>query len=154
MKFKDKYKISSEFEDIFSFNSEEEELEHDAQMLTFKFLEELEKCQVSDSKLKKKDLAKALGKSPSFISQLYSGEKLMSFNLLAKIQKAFNISFEIKAKQNSIDYYRAETQIDSNYNFQNEPEGFWVWMNKNADYSKSDECCDSYEKPEIDITAA
>jgi transcriptional regulator with XRE-family HTH domain len=153
MKFKDKYKISSEFEDIFSFNSEEEELEHDAQMLTFKFLEELEKCQAGDSKLKKKDLAKALEISPSFISQLYSGEKLMSFNLLAKIQKAFDISFEIKAKRNSIDY-SADTQIDRDYNFQNEPEGFWVWMNKNADYSKSDECCDSYEKSEIDITAA
>lgn len=153
MKFKDKYKISDEFEDIFSFNSEEEELEYDAQMLTFKFLEELEKCQVNYSKFKKKDLAKALEKSPSFISQLYSGEKLMSFNLLAKIQKAFNISFEIKAKRNSLDY-RTDTQIGVDYNFQNEPEGFWVWMNRNADYSKSDECCDLYEKPEIDITAA
>ena len=153
MKFKDKYKISNEFEDIFSFNSEEEELEHDAQMLTFKFLEELEKCQGSGSKLKKKDLAKALEKSPSFISQLYSGEKLMNFTLLAKIQKAFKISFEIKAKRNSVDYSR-DAQIDRNYNFQNEPEGFWVWMNKKADYSKSDEYLDSYKKPKNDITAA
>lgn len=110
MKFKDKYKVSSEFEDIFSFNSEEEELEHDAQMLTFKFLEELERSQISDSKFKKKELANALDKSPSFISQLYSGEKLMNFNLLARIQKVYNISFEIKAKRNSVDY-NEDTQI-------------------------------------------
>ena len=122
MKFKDKYKVSSEFEDIFSFNSEEEELEHDAQMLTFKFLEELERCQVNNSKFKKKELANALDKSPSFISQLYSGEKLMNFNLLAKIQKAYNISFEIKAKRNSVDY-NTDTKIASDYNFLNEPEG-------------------------------
>lgn len=122
MKFKDKYKVSSEFEDIFSFNSEEEELEHDAQMLTFKFLEELERCQKSGSKFKKKELANALDKSPSFISQLYSGEKLMNFNLLARIQKAYNISFEIKAKRNSVDY-NTDIQIASDYNFRNEPEG-------------------------------
>jgi transcriptional regulator with XRE-family HTH domain len=153
MKFKDKYKISSEFEDIFAFDSEEEELEHDAQMLTYKFLEELEKCHSNGPKFKKKDLARAIEKSPSFISQLYSGEKLMSFNLLAKIQKAFNISFEIKAKSNSVDYgTKAPTAND--FNFQNEPDGFWIWMNKNADYSKADECCETYDKPETEITAA
>ncbi|MGQ1946047.1 hypothetical protein ACT3CD_02950 [Geofilum sp. OHC36d9] len=153
MKFKDKYKVSTEFEDIFAFNSEEEELEHDAQILMFKFLEELEKCNSNGSKLKKKDLASAIEKSPSFISQLYSGDKLMSFNLLAKIQKAFNINFEIKAKLNFADYGE-EVPASNNFNFQSEPDGFWVWMNKNADYSKSDECCDKYDKPETEITAA
>lgn len=153
MKFKDKYKISNEFEDLFSFNSEEEELEHDAQMLTFKFLEELERCYINGPKFKKKHLAKALDKSPSFISQLYSGDKLMNFTLLAKIQKAFDISFEIKAKQISADYDPG-TPLISDYNFRNEPEGYWVWKNKNPDYSKPDNCCDKYEKPKTDINAA
>ena len=51
MKFKDKYNISSEFDDIFAFNSEEEELEHDAQMLMFnveKAIKALRKLSVSE----------------------------------------------------------------------------------------------------------
>ena len=153
MKFKDKYNISNEFDDIFTFNNEEEELEHDAQMLMYRFLEEVEKCHEGGPKFKKKDLADALGKSPSFISQLYSGDKLLSFPLLAKIQKALRITFEIKAQPNSIDYQESASNV-SMLSFQNEPDGYWVWMNKNPDYSKPDDCCNTYEAPNKNITAA
>ena len=43
MKFKEKYSISPEFEDLFGFDSQEEELEHDAKMIMFRFFSELEK---------------------------------------------------------------------------------------------------------------
>lgn len=122
MKFKDKYKISEEFEYLFSFASEEDELEHDAQMLMYKFLEELEANYGPGKKIKKKDLAKAINKSPSFISQLYSGEKLLSLNLIAKIQKAFNLTFEIKAKSNSLSN-SAESIEPKNFNYKSEEEG-------------------------------
>jgi len=153
MKFKDKYNISNEFDDIFSFSNEEEELEHDAQMLMYKFLEEIEKCYKGGKKLKKKDLANILGKSPSFISQLYSGDKLLSFNLLAKIQKTLNLTFEITAQPDSIDYKESASSVNIE-SFQNEPDGFWVWMNKYPDYSKQDDCCDAYEGSDNNITAA
>lgn len=137
MKFKDKYNISTEFEDVFLFNNEKEELEHDAQMLSFKFLEEIERCLDNGSKFKKKIFAETIGKSNSFISQLYSGNKLFSFPLLAKIQKAFNINFEIKAHFNSTDYNESHTKVNVQ-NLQNEPDGYWVWMKKKPDYSKPD----------------
>jgi hypothetical protein len=44
MKFKDKYKVSSEFEDLFAFESEQEELEHEAKMLTQQVLNEVARC--------------------------------------------------------------------------------------------------------------
>ena len=104
MRFADKYKITEGYENLFSFTSEEEELEHESRMIMFKFLKELDVLSGSGRKLKKKDLAIALDKSPSFISQLYSGEKLLSLKLLAKIQKAFDITFENKAIPNTLNY--------------------------------------------------
>ncbi|MFA6400282.1 MAG: helix-turn-helix transcriptional regulator [Salinivirgaceae bacterium] len=152
MRFKEKYNISEEFDDIFTFSNEEEELEHDAQMLTFKFLEELEKYH-SGVKLKKKELAAVLDKSPSFISQLYAGDKLMNFPLLAKIQKAFDITFDVKVKANSINY--ASNGVNNTLqNFSNQPAGFWVWMNKKADYSNPELCCDSFSDQITEETAA
>lgn len=152
MKFKDKYKISEGFEDLFTFASKKDELEHEAQMLMFRFLEELESYHSSGQKLKKKDLAKALDKSPSFISQLYSGEKLLSLNLIAKIQKAFNISFEIKAKSTYANYSE-EVKESKDFNYQSEKEGFWVWK-KFPDYSGVAKCCDTFEEPVDDFNAA
>ncbi|MCW3110125.1 MAG: hypothetical protein JWQ09_4631, partial [Segetibacter sp.] len=43
---------------------------------------------------------KALDTSTSFISQLFSGNKLANLITLAKLQKSYNISFEIKAHAN------------------------------------------------------
>ena len=100
MKFKDKYNIDQEFESIFTEKSKEEELEHEAKMIMFRFLNELEKLN-PEKPLKKKDLAQAINTSASFITQLYRGDKLINLHTLAKIQDAYNITFEIKAKLNS-----------------------------------------------------
>jgi transcriptional regulator with XRE-family HTH domain len=100
MKFKDKYNIAPEFEGLFTEKNKEEELEHEAKMIMFRFLNELEKMN-SEKPIKKKDLAIALNTSASFITQLYRGDKLINLLTLAKIQDAYNITFEIKAKLNT-----------------------------------------------------
>jgi transcriptional regulator with XRE-family HTH domain len=103
MKFKDKYNIAPEFESLFTSKSKEDELEHEAKMIMFRFLSELEKLN-SEKPLKKKDLAKAINTSASYITQLYRGDKLANLLTLAKIQEAYNLTFEIKAKLNSENY--------------------------------------------------
>jgi transcriptional regulator with XRE-family HTH domain len=100
MKFKEKFNINAEFEGLFTEKSKEEELEHEAKMIMFRFLNELEKMN-SEKPIKKKDLAKSLNTSASFITQLYRGDKLINLLTLAKIQDAYNITFEIKAKLNT-----------------------------------------------------
>jgi transcriptional regulator with XRE-family HTH domain len=100
MKYKDKYKISKEFEELFSFKDEKEELDHEAHMIMFRFLSEIEEHQASGKYLKKNELASKLGVSPSYITQLFNGDKLLNFTMLAKLQKVFNITFEIKARKN------------------------------------------------------
>ncbi|WMJ72151.1 hypothetical protein RCC89_03055 [Cytophagaceae bacterium ABcell3] len=152
MKFNEKYNVSKEFEDIFVFNSKEEELEFDAQVLMFKFLEGVERSFANGPKFKKKYLAEALGKSTSFISQLYSGDKLINLLSLAKIQKSFNITFEVNAHVNSQDYKEVTEQMKLK-SIPNEPEGFWVWKNQKPDYSESDDCCDFFDVSK-NITAA
>ncbi len=100
MKFKDKYNVSKGYESLFSFRDEKDELDYEAHMLTLRFLSEVAKMNSEGKILKNKDLASKLGVSPSYITQLFNGDKLLNFTMLAKIQKAFNITFEIKARKN------------------------------------------------------
>jgi len=46
--------------------------------------------------LNKKELAKKLGVSSSFITQVFKGKKFMNFSNLAKLQEVFNIEFKIQ----------------------------------------------------------
>lgn len=102
MKLNEKYNINPDLEDLFSFKSKSDEVEHEAKMIMFRFLGELEKF--NGKPIRKVDLAKALDTSPSYITQLYRGDKLINLTMLAKIQDAFGITFEITAKPN-ISYY-------------------------------------------------
>ena len=152
MKFKDKYNISSEFENLFSFDNDKEELEHEARMIMFRFLSELEAINDSGISIKKKELAEKLGVSPSYITQLFNGNKLLNFTLLAKIQEAFNITFEIKARPNESLYSVDNLVFESLSQVRNETEGFWVFHNlKQPNYGVQDECCGS-DKEKVKAT--
>jgi hypothetical protein len=136
MKFKEKYNIAPEFENLFAFKNKEEELEHEAKMIMFRFLSELEKLN-SDKPIKKKELAKAISTSASFITQLYQGDKLVNLLTLAKIQEAYNITFEIKAKLNTENYKEEVEQSNHKFVSRNswiDANGYWVYVSKNPDY--------------------
>lgn len=134
MKFKDKFNVAPEFDDLFAFANEEEELEHEAKMLSFQALQALENCYLTGPKLKKKEIAQALGKSASFISQLYAGDKLMSFPLLAKIEKELGVSFQIKAQMSTHNYSVPESLVNIS-DYSNQANGTWIWKSK-PEYSK------------------
>jgi hypothetical protein len=136
MKFKDKYDIAPEFENLFSFKTKEEELEHEAKMIMFRFLSELEKLN-TEKPIKKKELANAINTSASFITQLYQGDKLINLLTLAKIQDAYNLTFEIKAKLNSENYKEEIEHSNSKFISRNswiDENGYWVYVSKNPDY--------------------
>lgn len=136
MKFKDKYNIAPEFESLFTSKSKEDELEHEAKMIMFRFLSELEKLN-SEKPLKKKDLAKAINTSASYITQLYRGDKLANLLTLAKIQEAYNLTFEIKAKLNSENYSEEIEHNQSKFISRDswiDENGYWVYISTNPDY--------------------
>ncbi len=107
MRFNEKYNINPEFEDLFAFDSKEEELEHAAKMLMFQFLSSFDKLFEDDS-IKKKDIAEAIGSSASYITQLYRGDKIVNLKTLSKLQSKFNFTFEIQAKR---DYDSYENEV-------------------------------------------
>src|ERR1700685_525734 len=70
--------------------------EHLAQMLAFRFLSEIEKI-TDERNILRKDLAKSINVSPSYITQLYRGVKPLNFETLAKMEAALDIRFEVRA---------------------------------------------------------
>lgn len=97
MKLNDKYQIPSSFDSLFKFESKEDEIEHEAKMIMFKILNTLEAIPAFKD-LKKKDLAVLLGTSPSYITQLYKGDKIINLITLARLQDIFDVQFEISIK--------------------------------------------------------
>ena len=96
MNFSKKYKIAQGFEKMFEFESPKEELLHDAKIIQMKILHAL--AEYLTQPITKKELAQLLETSPSYITQLYNGDKLMNLEMISRIQAAFNLEFEITIK--------------------------------------------------------
>jgi plasmid maintenance system antidote protein VapI len=89
--------IQPGFEDLFSFSSKEERLEHRAQMISYRILSEVEK--ICDEKgIKKKELAKMVDTSASYITQLFRGDKQVNTSIMAKLEEALEMMFEVYAR--------------------------------------------------------
>lgn len=99
MKLTEKYKVNPELEELFSFKSEKEELEHEAKMIMFRILSSFEK--MIDRPIQKKEISEAINTSPSYVTQLFNGDKLINLMTLAKLQKTFDFTFQIEARKNN-----------------------------------------------------
>lgn len=67
-----------------------------AELLSFRFISEIDQCmEVCD--ISKKELAKRIGTSASYITQLFKGDKLLNMEVLSKIETALGIRFAIEA---------------------------------------------------------
>lgn len=87
-------KEAKSFEELFSSVSEEEQRQHEARMLMYRFLSIVEE-EMDRKGWNKKDLAGQVGTSASYITQLFRGHKLVNLLTLAKIQNALGIQFRI-----------------------------------------------------------
>lgn len=110
----------SEFDLIFNDRTPEEEIQDEARLLMYRFLDIIErKC--DSLKWSKKMLAKEVGTSPSFITQLFRGDKLINLPTIIKMKQALAIDFEIKEKQS----YSEEKQEE--HSPFSDGKGFWVY---------------------------
>ena len=101
--------------------------------------------------MKSSELAKKLGVSPSYVSQLFSGDKLINYPTLAKLQRIFNIRFKLDIKNKEIrksvepKYYiaiqksriRANNNIEETIYVYGSPSSYLNQLNQNeeANYS-------------------
>jgi transcriptional regulator with XRE-family HTH domain len=90
--------IKEQFEELIALKSPEEKIEHDAQILAFQFLSKVDLA-MSELNISKKMLAKKVGTSPSFITQLFRGDRKPNWNILAKMQQELNLEFKLFTKK-------------------------------------------------------
>lgn len=88
--------IKREFTELLSFKSKEDELEHNAIMISFAFLSEVAKI-LDERGISRTELAQKLETSKSYITQLFRGNKIINAKMIAKLQYLLNIQFKIEA---------------------------------------------------------
>lgn len=76
--------------------SKQDHIDHAAQMISYRILSEVERL-CDDKVISRKELAGMLGTSASYITQLFRGNRRVNMEFIAKIERALNIQFEIKA---------------------------------------------------------
>jgi len=89
-------KAARKWDAILNFSTNEEKIKHEAQMLMFNFISEIEKYQEMQG-MTRKELSEKIKTSASYITQIFRGNKPLNFETLAKIQSALNITFHVHA---------------------------------------------------------
>ncbi|NCV88436.1 MAG: XRE family transcriptional regulator [Oxalobacteraceae bacterium] len=84
--------IQATYRKIMDSRPEAEKLEVDSLLLMSGFLSEIEAAMVK-KKITRKLLAQLIGTSPSYLTQVFRGDKPFNFMTLAKMQKALNVGF-------------------------------------------------------------
>jgi transcriptional regulator with XRE-family HTH domain len=97
MTMNSKIKVSAEksFNALMGSLNESEEIMIEARIIMYRFLSEIDII-TNERGINRKELAKLAGTSPSYITQLYQGKKIINMQFLARIKKALNIDFTIK----------------------------------------------------------
>jgi ribosome-binding protein aMBF1 (putative translation factor) len=85
----------NEFQKLFE-KSPEEQVEHQAQMLSYIFLSEAQKA-IDRKGWTRKRLADEIGTTASYLTQLFRGDRLLNFKTVAKIETALGIEYKITA---------------------------------------------------------
>jgi ribosome-binding protein aMBF1 (putative translation factor) len=124
--------IKGTFNQLFGQLTEEEVLDNEAKIIMFRFLTIVD-AKREELGWSRKDLAEKIGTSPSYISQLFQGDKLINMNTLAIMQKVMGIQFEVSQKRTY------EEKIDSKIP-ESDVKGLWIYKpfdkanNLNRDY--------------------
>lgn len=88
--------IMQELESLLNFGSENEKLELEAELLHLKFVGVIEELMEQEN-ITKAELAERLSTSKSYITQLFTGDKLFNMKTLVKLQRALNFNFKVDA---------------------------------------------------------
>lgn len=88
--------LRDRFQSLTANKTAEDLIKEDEYALMANYLSEIERLK-SEVGFSRKELAKKINTSPSYLTQVFRGDKPLNFHTLAKIQNALNIRFEVKA---------------------------------------------------------
>ncbi|MBN3036185.1 MAG: helix-turn-helix transcriptional regulator [Bacteroidales bacterium] len=91
-----KEEIISRFRKLSGHGTPEEHYRHEGAMIHFRIMQLVEQAMVQKG-WNKRTLAEQLGTSKSYVTQLFTGSKLVNLTLIAKLQDVLDIEFDIVA---------------------------------------------------------
>ncbi|OWY22019.1 XRE family transcriptional regulator [Sphingobacteriales bacterium UPWRP_1] len=83
-------------QNLFTFNSAEEKQQFEAEMLHLRCMGVIGQL-MQERNMTKKQLADALQTSKSYITQLFTADRLLNITLLARLERVFGVRFELQA---------------------------------------------------------
>ena len=89
--------VQEKFRDLLKPDTYQEKIELDALLLAAPYLEMIQD-KMEEMNMKKKDLAKDLNTSPSYITQLMNTNKMLNFTILARIAEVLDLKFQVSLK--------------------------------------------------------
>ncbi len=91
---KDNDKIISAFVEALKPQTQEEKIQFEAEKIHLDFIFLL-KDLMERYGINRKQLAEKLGVAPSYLTQLFRGDRLLNLKMIAKIQEVFDVKFKI-----------------------------------------------------------
>jgi ribosome-binding protein aMBF1 (putative translation factor) len=88
--------LQDKFHSLLKNKTNEKLLEEEEYILMANYLSEIESIQ-KENGLNRKDLAFKIKKSPSYLTQVFRGDKPLNFDTIARIQRALNVKFRVIA---------------------------------------------------------
>ncbi|MDZ7636243.1 MAG: helix-turn-helix transcriptional regulator [Bacteroidales bacterium] len=85
---------------MLEFKSSNQKAKLEEELLSLKFIATIEEL-LEQNDVNRSDLANILDSSKSYVSQVFSGDKMVNIRILAKIQRALNVSFKLYAVDNN-----------------------------------------------------
>ena len=81
--------------EVFSFENKDDLIQFEAEMIHLDLINEILKL-MDLRKMNKAELAKFLGTTKGYVTQLFSGDRLLNLKTLAKIQQIFDVRIKLQ----------------------------------------------------------
>jgi len=95
MSLKNKGLAEKAFEDLSNSISDTDRIMIETRLFMYRFLSEIDRI-TSERGINRKELAALAGTSPSYMTQLFQGKKIINLQMLTRIKKALNIDFKVE----------------------------------------------------------
>ena len=98
----------NDWKELLSFKNDDEKFELYAELISLKIARQIN--EILDQKgITRSELAKMINTSPSYITQIMKGDKLINLKLIAKIEYYLDATFNFTFKSNFHQYDRASS---------------------------------------------
>lgn len=144
MKLTENFTVAKGFESLFDFSGKDQK-ELDALWLAAQFLSIIQD-EITLQQITRRELALRIGTSASWLTQVFRGDKLPNLETITQLQKALNIEFEIRQKNEVLPVSYEENEIEGKFKeiVKFKPSWHKGMMLENIDY---DEISNELDKP-------